>query len=339
MPAQTKAGQIDVPVFRMLGSDPIYQHGTTPGLFSMEPVYPRAGGSSNWVAWFMNNLIHEPALAFGYVQAGQENSFGWKAMSKGLTLQVALFAAEAKAGHIQVETLAQTGEWFHQHFPLTPPTAVVALDDWKHRGRKTVWYDSRFYRANLLWQDGTVFFRDLHCFDENVVSPTHDTALTGRSLAYYTLPIVDTALASPSSNGPAGLWPVILSSGQPDSRVSTEGQPVVTELNATALSVQQPLNGGGALSIIFSESAVALTALDADGKPFAWACDLTMGTHRQPPEVTVTPDAVQYRYAGTSYQLRLPAGSGSCQRLANGDIRLTPNRAGKLSFVFDTHSL
>lgn len=26
MPAQTKEGQIDVPVFRMLGSDPIYQY-------------------------------------------------------------------------------------------------------------------------------------------------------------------------------------------------------------------------------------------------------------------------------------------------------------------------
>jgi hypothetical protein len=28
MPAQTQAGQINVPIFRMLGSDPIYQYGT-----------------------------------------------------------------------------------------------------------------------------------------------------------------------------------------------------------------------------------------------------------------------------------------------------------------------
>ncbi len=39
MPAQTRGGQINVPVFRMLGSDPIYQHGTTRGLISLEPVY------------------------------------------------------------------------------------------------------------------------------------------------------------------------------------------------------------------------------------------------------------------------------------------------------------
>ncbi len=154
MPAQTKGGQIDVPIFRMLGSDPIYQHGTTPGMFTLEPVYPAAGGSADWVAWFMNNLIHQPALAFGYTQAGQENSFGWEAMKTGLTQQVALLAEEAKAGEIQVETLAQAGQWFRDHYSLTPPTAVVALDDWKHQNRKTVWYDSRFYRLNILWQNG-----------------------------------------------------------------------------------------------------------------------------------------------------------------------------------------
>src|ERR1022692_2839321 len=64
MPAQTRAGQIDVPIFRMLGSDPIYQHGTTPGIWTLEPVYPQAGGSADWVAWFMDNLIHQPSLAF-----------------------------------------------------------------------------------------------------------------------------------------------------------------------------------------------------------------------------------------------------------------------------------
>ena len=97
MPAQTKSGQIDVPIFRMLGSDPIYQHGTTPGMWTLEPVYPEAGGSTDWVAWFMNNLIHEPSLAFGFAQAGQENSFGWEAMRVGLTLQVALLEKQAKA--------------------------------------------------------------------------------------------------------------------------------------------------------------------------------------------------------------------------------------------------
>jgi hypothetical protein len=64
-------------------------------------------------------------------------------MKTGLTLQVSLLAKEAKAGEIQIETLAQSGEWFRHHYSLTPPTSVVYLTDWKQQGRKTVWYDSR----------------------------------------------------------------------------------------------------------------------------------------------------------------------------------------------------
>ena len=49
MPAQTREGQIPVPVFRMLGSDPIYQYdncvgGALQGVISLEPVYGDSGG-------------------------------------------------------------------------------------------------------------------------------------------------------------------------------------------------------------------------------------------------------------------------------------------------------
>ena len=125
MPAQTRAAQINVPIFRMLGSDPIYQYGNSPGMFTLEPVYPSAGGSSNWVAWFMRNLIQGPSLGFGYTQAGQENSFGWEAMKKGLTQQINLLAKQAKAGEIQIKTLAQAGHWFRRHYSHTPATSVV----------------------------------------------------------------------------------------------------------------------------------------------------------------------------------------------------------------------
>ncbi|MCA9240799.1 MAG: hypothetical protein KDA37_11390, partial [Planctomycetales bacterium] len=56
MPAQSAAGQINVPVFRMLGSDPIYQYGRAGAITSLEPVYGHAGGSPEWVDWFLNSL-------------------------------------------------------------------------------------------------------------------------------------------------------------------------------------------------------------------------------------------------------------------------------------------
>ena len=328
MPAQTQAGQIDVPIFRMLGSDPIYQHGTTPGMYTLEPVYPAAGGSAEWVAWFMDNLIHQPCLAFGYTQAGQENSFGWEAMKKGLTMQVALLVQQVQAGEIQVETLAEAGRWFHDHYSLTPPTSVVALDDWKHQDRKTVWYDSRYYRLNVLWENGVFFIRDLHRFDENMVSVTHDTALTKTSLAYGTLPVMDEALWSGAEK--AGMRPVLLSANGETSPLTPEGPPVVKELNRTDLSIRQPLRGGGTFSIVCGETRVTCTGVDGQGQPLHWAWDMVGGARQKSAVQTVMPNGVAYHYAGMNYQLKLSPDAGSCEQLDNGAIRLSSNRSGKL---------
>jgi len=327
MPAQTKAGQIDVPIFRMLGSDPIYQHGVTPGMWTLEPVYPQAGGSSDWVTWFMNIQIHQPSLAFGYAQAGQENSFGWEAMKSGLTLQAALLAKQAKAGEIQLETLAQSGEWFRHRFAITPPTCVVALDDWKHQGRKTVWYDSRFYRLNVLWENGTFFIRDLHCFDERMVSPTHDAALTNTSLEYGTLPVMDGARWSGTET--AGIWPILITTNGDGTPITPDAPPVVKELNRTDLSITQPLRGGGNFILVCRESNVTCTGVDRQGKPLPWVCDMVGGERQRSAVQTVTSNSIVYHYSDMHYLLKLSA--GSCHRLDNGDIRLSPDDSGKLT--------
>ena len=331
MPAQTRAAQLEVPIFRMLGSDPIYQYGNSPGMFTLEPVYPRAGGSADWVGWFMKNLIQQPALAFGYTQAGQENSFGWAAMEKGLILQVALLAQQAEAGEIQVRTLAQAGQWFREHYSLTPATAVICLDDWKHENRKTVWYDSRFYRLNVLWENGAFFIRDLHRFDENVASATHDTALTTTFLAYGTLPVMDGALWSGTEK--AGIWPVLLSADGGKSSMLPEGPPVVKELNLTDLSIRQPLRSGGSFSMVCNETNVTFTGVDGQGQPLRWAWELVGGARQKSAVQSITRDSISYHYDGVDYQLRLSPDGGSCEPLASGAVRLNSNRAGNLVLV------
>jgi hypothetical protein len=339
MPAQTRAGQIDVPIFRMLGSDPIYQHGTTPGLQSLEPVYPETGGSAKWVTWFMNNLIPHPSLAFGYAQAGQENSFGWDAMKVGLTRQVELFAAEARAGRIRVETLEQTGRWFRQQHPLTPATAVVALDDWKDEGRKTVWYDSRFYRLNILWENETFFIRDIHCFDEQIVSPTHAVALTESSLTYETLPVMDWARWSKPGTKPVGMWPIMLSSNGVTTSMALTGPPVVKELSPTELKIEQPLTGGGKFSIVCSETNVGFSAVDGRNQPLQWALNLVGGESLKSIIKNVASDGILFRHAGVDYRIQLASGAGSCRRLEDGDVQMIPAPSGKLVLMLNTRQL
>lgn len=335
MPAQTRAGQIDVPVFRMLGSDPIYQYGNSHGMFTLEPVYSAAGGSADWVTWFMDNLVQQPSLAFAYTQAGQENSFGWEAMKTGLTRQVELLGRLARAGRIQVETLAQAGEWFHARYPLTPPTSVVALDDWKHQNHKTVWYDSRFYRLNVLWADGVFYIRDLHCFDENVVSVTHNAPLTTTALAYETLPVMDGALWSGVGTNTVGMWPVVFSPDGTKSAMTPAGLPVVKELNPTDLSIQQPLSGGGSFSIICCETNVTFTAVGGNGQPLNWAWNLVGGAQQSSAVQNVASNSITYSYIGVNYQLQIAPNGGSCQQLSNGNIQLNPNSSGTLVLILD----
>jgi hypothetical protein len=334
MPAQTRRNEIDVPIFRMLGSDPIYQYGNSAGMHTLEPVYQDGGGGSpEWVDWFLNNLVHQPSLAFAYTQAGQENSFGWEAMNNGLTQQIALLSELDKAGEIKIETLAQAGQWFRTRYALTPPTSVVAHDDWKHEHRKSVWYDSRFYRLNLLWENGKFFIRDLHCFDENVISPTHDTALSTRYLAYETLPVMDCAVWSAPTHGAKGMWPVLWSPDNSNAPLNTTGEPVIKELNAKDLSIRQSLAAGDEFSLVCREKALICTGVDGAGRPLRWAWILAGGPEQSSAVQRVTSDTITYRYKNAQYRLRLAA--GSCRQLKDNTLQLTPDASGKMVLKLD----
>lgn len=332
MPAQTKDGQIDIPIFRMLGSDPIYQYDPPPGMYTLEPVYPESGGSAEWATWFLNSLVNQPCLAFGFTQAGQENSFGWDAMKEGLTMQSALIAKLAQAGAIRVMTLADAGRWFRNRFKLTPATSVVALDDWKNLGRKTVWYDSRFYRMNVFWENGEFFIRDLHCFDERVVSPTYQTALTKTALEYDTLAVMDGRLWSGQQE--AAMRPVVLSESGVASPMIPAAAPVVKELSSTDLSITQPLSGGGDFELVCSERSISCRAVDGQGQPLHWAWELTGGSGQRSVVRSVVPAGIAYQHAGTPYAVRVGA-AGSCRQLANGDMRISASQGGFLVLVLD----
>ena len=157
MLAQTDEFQILIPVFRMLGSDPMYQYdagiGTNHQESSLLNLYIKVeeviknGLNISW-----KSIVDEPCLAFNYAQAGQENSFTWAGMGKGLELQFPIFDSLSKAGKIRVKTLEESGRWFREQFPKTPATAITTLVDVRKEGNKSVWYNSRFYRSNLYWE-------------------------------------------------------------------------------------------------------------------------------------------------------------------------------------------
>lgn len=201
MPAQSRETQLGVPLFRMLGSDPVYQYDRgidencevqgIQGVITLEAACGCGGKKPEWVDWYMKENFNGECLSFGYAQAGQENSFGWKGMRDGLTYQFALFEQLQKEGKIVVEPLGETGRWYKEAYAATPASAITAHTAFDDEDKNTVWYSSQYYRVNLYVEHGIFRIRDLHIFSENMEDPFENQVCVENAAAYETLPFID----------------------------------------------------------------------------------------------------------------------------------------------------
>lgn len=217
-PAQTAEAQVNIPVFRMLGSDPIYQYdmgldvngvaAEWQGVATLEPVYcgRDGGGNPEWVDWYFEENFSGRCLQFGYTQAGQENSFGWPSMCNGLTYQIEKIAKWRDAGRLEPLTLGETGAWFKATFSETPATVVSALTDRHGKNRSSVWYDCKNYRADVFTEHDAFWIRDIFLFREKYEERYLHAVNDSISMTFDNLPLVDGNRYS-GSGVRAGLYP------------------------------------------------------------------------------------------------------------------------------------
>ena len=188
------------PVFKMLTPDPIYNYGQPPKLYpgfkygnvpSLEPV-THLGSKPETVDWIFRTYTEPNGLMnLSYMQAGQENSFCWSNISRGWPMQCAKIAKEAAAGRFVVEKMCETARAFKAAHKANCPQTQIALDDWSGYGRKSVWYNSRFYRANLIMDGKRLVFRDIHKMCDDFEEPFLDKVCTGWQALYFTPPVID----------------------------------------------------------------------------------------------------------------------------------------------------
>ena len=330
MPAQNAANQISVPVFRMLGSDPIHQYdnGLGTGLqrvVSLEPVYTGGGGNAEWCQWYFDAFVEGPAMAYGYVQAGQENSFTWKRMKKGFDIQMPMIASLLEQGKVSVQTLGETGQWFKDRYPVTPPTSVTVLNDYSAKDQKTVWFNSRFYRVNLLWEQGTLRFRDIHLFDENRASDYLNRKGTSTQCLYETLPFVDGFRWS-SKEVVAGLR---LKSAE--GREIKGGMPKVDDSVEGQLAVTWPTESPkGAIILRFDERSVHIRT-EGSMKTEPWVFELTRDEKADLPFDQIDRQKVSCRFKDTPYTVL--AKQGTFAKQAGSGLRIVP-KAGRIVLDF-----
>lgn len=200
-PANSKENQINMPVFRMLGSDPIYEIDCQLypevwklGQPTLEPVSSKFGGNEEWCKWFFDQNFNGSGISMQYTQVGQENSFGWPRMSKGLDIQFNIVKQLSQQGKVEVMTLAEAGKWYKSNFEITPPATQSALTDVQGLNKKSAWYNSRFYRMNVLFEDGIVRIRDMYIFNDELKEKYLERRCVTHACEFRNLPVMDSLL-------------------------------------------------------------------------------------------------------------------------------------------------
>jgi hypothetical protein len=303
----------------MLGSDPVRQYDqglghTRQGVISLEPVYGDAGGDSTWVNWFFREFVNGAAMEFAYTQAGQENSFTWDAMSKGFDIQMPLIARLRDEHKIRVETLEASGRWFKQKYAVTPVTTFSVDKDLEGSDLKTIWFNSRFYRINIIWEQGTLRVRDIHLFNEHLTSRYETQPATENECTFFTLPFVDGYLRS-KPNQLAGLRLKALIDGK---EVSLEGgDPVFTKKDASTMHIHWPLKTvAGSFEIYLGEKKMVIQ-LKSD-QSVNWFFDLNTAEETKLPFNSIKSKNIDCSFEGLHYSI--PAEKGSFSQPANGAV-------------------
>jgi hypothetical protein len=335
MPAQTAEQQLNVPVFRMLGSDPVHQYDTGigtswQGVVTLEPIYRPGGGDAKWVDWFFDTNFKRPSLAFSYMQAGQENSFGWPAMSAGLTDQYAKLAALRDQRKIRVETLRESAKWFRDTFKTTPATAVVALDDSKGDANRSIWYESKFYRVNLCWEGDQWRIRDLHVFNQDYPERYLEKVESTAAATYDTLPVMDGFHWSRPGDI-AGIRGVLNGAGGVQA-MRTKGVPAVEEAGNDSLVVTCDLATGGALRFRCDPAKLSIE-LSGEAARSDWGLELGWAKDKEIPVANVGKHAIGYRQQGFDY--RLSCGSSEVSRVEGENKIQIKEARDAVIFTFD----
>ena len=308
-PALAKSEQIQAPVFRMLGQDPVYYYYRNFRLpdgkvvsqpDTMEPVWV-SGRSHRFVKDFLAMIAESPTLRFGYAQIGQENSFGWPDMAEAYPFQLDSLNELRNGGSVHVETMGETGRRFKAAFSSTPVQAQIQMNDPfgnTDPAERTIWYQSRFYRANLHLQGDLPFIRDITIYSDSNPQPFLTHATLEDNVEQRMPPVLDgyhwsTKPGSPKEIGAGGFFE---SDGR---RLHLSGEPKIRE-EGSSLVTLLPLVGGGVLNVRFNEREIKfrLTPPKALALSFEWdpARAAFLG---------VNAGRASYRWQGFDYSIRI----------------------------------
>ena len=177
MPANTPDGQLDIPMFRLLGPDPIYNfeqdvRSGLQGVYTLEPSW-LIGRNEKWISWFFGCLTEEDSLG------------------AGMEPQLKHLKKLRQEGKVRIETMADSSAWFKRAYRLTPPMTFQASGDWDtERNLSAQWYACSNYRLGFLGEEGHLRIRDFFLYRQEYPSRYLNAPMDNAKSNFDALPVL-----------------------------------------------------------------------------------------------------------------------------------------------------
>ena len=277
----------------------------------MEPVWT-SGKSAPFVDRFLDMIAAAPSLRFAYAQMGQENTFPWPRQADAYPEQMKALARLRDQGRVHVETMQASGQRFRQRFTTTPAQAQVQLQDPfgnTQPAQHSIWYQSRFYRANLHLDGDMPYLRDLTVYSDKFPQPFLDQPTREHWVQQRMPALLDGYHWSPhpvpaDGSGAGGFFMVA------GKRLKLTGKPHVHE-DGDSLMVDLPIDDDRTLQIRFDEQQMSCrmqgTGNTTLALSFSW----------DPAKAALTgvnDHAAHYRWQDFDYSARIIQGAARATR-------------------------
>ena len=300
-PAASDETQINVPIFRLLGPDPIFNYDNGKyksdekirGPYTMEVVYNTGGRNPKIVDWYLDSYYNNESLGFAYMQIGQENSFANYKIIEPLEMQIEKIK---EMGGVSFEKMGDTGRSFKKKYSSTPTTSVCSLTNWDECDCQSVIYDSKYYTANIMRVDSKVFIRGFYLFDDRITDVYNTSPCTTFDAIYENMPLVDTFYQRGNTNGGYGI--VLDESGAPFTAVKTGEEELTVSWNDK--------------SVVFTNNSIIFNN-----------CQLNFAYSMNNTKIEVKSDRIDYEYKSHKYALKV---SGAEIREDDGVITVSGDR-------------
>jgi hypothetical protein len=208
---------------------------------------------------------------------------------------------------IRVETMEASGLWFRKNYKVTPTTTFSINKDIAGSDLKTMWFDSRFYRINILWENGKLRIRDIHLFNENFPSVYETQAATSNECTFFTLPVVDGYIWS-RKDQIAGLRLKAIIDGK---EIALEGNdPKFIKTGIATMHIAWPLRTiNGTFEIDLSETQIKMKLVST--KAINWFFDLNTAEKVKLPFDNINTKSLDCSFENMKYLVKTKKGSFS----------------------------